>query len=54
MGGDFNTAFADYLGKLTNNPDNLQAIEDICNFVKSMDGEEYPQWNIERLEQAAS
>lgn len=54
MAGDFNIAIADYLGKLTNNPHNLQAIEDVCNFVKSTDGEEYPQRNIERLEQAAS
>ncbi|KAL2291360.1 hypothetical protein FJTKL_13964 [Diaporthe vaccinii] len=54
MAGDFNIAIADYLGKLTNNPDNLQAIEDICELVKSTEGEEYPERNIARLEQAAS
>lgn len=54
MAGDFNIAIADYLGKLTKNPDNLQAIEDICEFLKSAEGEEYPERNIARLEQAAS
>lgn len=54
MAGDFNIAIAQYLGKLTNNPGNLQAIEDICNFVKSTEGEEYPERNTARLEQAAS
>lgn len=52
--GDFNIAIADYLGKLTNNPHNLQGIEDICESIKSTEGEEYPERNIERLEQAAS
>lgn len=54
MAGDFNVAISDYLRRLTNNPHNLQTIEDICSFVKSTEGEEYPERNIERLEQAAS
>lgn len=54
MAGDFNFAIADYLGKLTHNPDNLQTIEDICEFVKGTEGEEYPDRNIAQLEQAAS
>lgn len=54
IAGDFKVAIADYLGKLANNPDKLQVIEDICKFVKSTEGEEYPDRNIARLEQAAS
>lgn len=54
MAGDFNVALPEYLRKLTHNPYNLQTIDDICSFVKTTEGEEYPERNIERLGQAAS
>lgn len=54
MAGDFNVAISDYLRKLTHNPYNLQAIEDICSFVQNTEGEEYPERNVECLEQAVS
>lgn len=54
MAGDFNIALPGYLGKLKHNPHNLGTIEDICSFVQGTEGEEYPERNIRRLEQAAS
>lgn len=53
MAGDFKIAIADYLGKLSNNPHNLQIIEDISEFTKNTAGEEYPERNIDRFEQTA-
>lgn len=54
IAGDFNSAISGYLGKLAVNPDNLKVIEDICEFIKSTEGEEYPVRNTTRLEQTAS
>lgn len=54
MAGDFNIALPDYLRKLKHNPHNLETIEDICGFIKGMEGEEYLERNTKRLEQAAA
>lgn len=53
MAGDFNVAIADYLGKLTSNPNNLHVIGDLVDYIKVTEGEEYPERNIERFEQTA-
>lgn len=52
IAGDFKIAAADYLSKLQSNPNSLYTVEDICEFTKTKEGEEYPERNIDRLEQA--
>lgn len=52
IAGDFKIALADYLSKLKSNPNDLHTVEDVCNFTKAKEGEEYPKRNIDRFEQA--
>lgn len=58
IAGDFKIALGEYLGSLRSDDDDdkrdkPRSIEDIAEFTKTTAGEEYPERNIARFEQAA-
>lgn len=54
IAGDFKVALSDYLSKLRDNPKQLHTVEDVCEHTKTTEGEEYPERNVSRFEQASN
>jgi amidase len=49
---DMKIAINEYLASLTTNPQNIQNLRDLVDFIKSCPAEEYPQRNVEGFERA--
>ncbi len=52
MAGEFHDAIAKYFSNLITNPNGLTNLEDLRDFVKESEGEEFPERGVQRFEQA--